>query len=76
VADKSHPLVTQQIRKWTDLRLTWQASPRNKFSFFADHQSGLQPTFDPHALLAPEATAYFDNETSYTSFSRPIARRG
>jgi hypothetical protein len=65
VPDKSHPLVTQQIRKWTDLRLTWQASPRNKFSFFADHQSGLQPTSTLNALLAPEATAYFDTRPSY-----------
>jgi hypothetical protein len=78
VPDKSHPLVTQQKRRWVDLRLTWQATPRNKIAVFADQQSGEQPTSTLNALLSPEATAYFDTRPSHVfqaTYNAPVTNR-
>jgi hypothetical protein len=78
VPDKSHPLATDQERRWVDLRLTWQATPRNKFAVFGDQQSGHQPTSTLSGLISPDATAYFDTRPSHiiqATYNSPVTNK-
>jgi len=57
VADLSRPSESPE-KHWSDnIRLTWQATPRHRFTFFADKQVTLQPFNSSQSvgLASPEA---------------------
>jgi hypothetical protein len=56
--DTTKPAVIRLVDKSRNLRLTWQATPRNKFSAFVDSQPHIVYQRGYQAQISPEATAY------------------
>ena len=55
-ADSSRPAFSDAFQPSRSVRLTWQATPRNKISGFYDNQSRCQCP-NPAATISPEATS-------------------
>ncbi len=56
--DQGQQAVDDQDTHDANIRLTWQASERNKFSFYYDFNRGCQCHFLVGATRAPEASSY------------------
>jgi carboxypeptidase family protein len=56
--DTTRPAVIRLVDKSRNLRLTWQATPRNKFSAFIDSQPHIVYQRGYQFQISPEATAY------------------
>jgi hypothetical protein len=76
--DLSRPALFESYRHWEDLRLTWQASPRNKVAFFGSNANEVQPHSNPTPLRPPEASTTFYNAPDYliqTTYASPVTSR-
>jgi hypothetical protein len=76
--DLNRPAIYENGSSWEDLRLTWQASPRNKFGFYGDNQTRLQPHQFLAATFTPEASARLNYPPSYvfqTTYNSPVTNR-
>jgi carboxypeptidase family protein len=56
--DRTRPAVIRLVDKSQNLRLTWQATDRNKFSAFVDNQPHIVYQRGYQNQISPEATAY------------------
>jgi hypothetical protein len=56
VPDTTRPAYIDSKQPSLNLRMTWQATPRNKFTVFYDYQTRCQCP-DPSATISPEATS-------------------
>jgi hypothetical protein len=56
--DTSRPAVIRLVDQSRNLRLTWQATPKNKFSAFVDSQPHTVYERGYQSQISPEATAY------------------
>lgn len=56
--DRTRPAVIRLADKSQNLRLTWQATPNNKFSAFVDNQPHIVYQRGYQFQISPEATAY------------------
>jgi hypothetical protein len=58
VEDRSKPAVIRLVDRSRNLRLTWQATPKNKFAAFVDSQPHIVYQRGYQNQISPEATAY------------------
>ena len=58
VPDKAHQAVDTQIHRNYAGRLTWQATPRNKFNFSYEKDRRITPLRRIASTVSPEATTY------------------
>ncbi len=72
------PTTNDGLQRSANLRLTWQATPRNKFAYFYDNQYRCLCKRNLTPLLTPEATSSIEypyaNITSFT-WSSPLTNR-
>lgn len=76
--DTSRPAVNHAFARSTNLRLTWQATPRNKISVFADDQQRCACQFTMGANVSPEASTNLINEPMLlmqTTWSAPVTNK-
>ena len=78
VPDLSRPAIYESYRYWMDLRLTWQATARNKIAVFGSNANEVQPFSNPTAVKPPEASSNFYNAPDFlvqTNYSAPLTNR-
>lgn len=76
--DTSQPYVRQNKWRNGDLRLTWQATPKNKLGFAYDQTAACQCPNNASATIAPEAAehAKYDPKRALTvDWTSPITNR-
>ena len=76
--DTSRQAVTEVWDKSANLRLTWQATPKNKISLFYDEQPHCTCNRNFSATVAPEATQYgvwSPNGFRQASWKSPVSNR-
>ena len=74
--DLSRPGIASLTQQNVNTRLTWQATPKNKLSFYYDHQERYWVALN--AFLSPEATTEYDfpqNRMATASWSAPLTNR-
>ena len=81
--DRSKPAFTNRVERQATIRLTWQATPRNKFNMhwseqYLDTNYGQGGGTGTAPLTTPEATArsyYIPSRQPHASWSSPISGR-
>ena len=63
--DLSRPALDNNWMNWADLRLTWQASPRNKLAFYVGDHGECECHLTISSILKPEATTAMHMVPSY-----------